>query len=314
MVYDVAIIGAGPAGMSAALYTGRSKLKTRVIEKHLAGGQMLLTEHIENIPGAYRVSSFEWVEVLKKQLADLPDVALTEESVVEKCEGDAGSFRVRVKTQATGQLETIEARSVILGMGAQPKRLGLKGEHELTGRGVSYCATCDGPLFRDKDVVVIGGGDTALEEALFLKKFAKKVTLVHRRDAFRAAAVLQDKVKSDPKIDLCLGFLPTEVIGAHKVEALRVQPVNGGATRDISCDGIFIFVGFAPDTMFTRGFVELQEDGSIKTDENMMTSRPGVFAAGDCRLRPFYQVVTACSDGAIAAHAAGKFLEKMTSA
>jgi thioredoxin reductase (NADPH) len=308
------IVGAGPAGMTAALYAGRSKHKTRVIEKHSVGGQMLLTELIENFPGALRMNSFDWVDVLKKQVAELTDVEVTEESVVEKIEGEAGHFRLRVKSQTTGRSETLEAKTVILAMGAVPKRLGLKGEKELTGRGVSYCATCDGPLYRGKDVVVIGGGDTALEEALFLRKFAGKVTLVHRRDAFRAAAVLQEKIKADPKISLKLGFVPLEIVGSNKVEGLSVQPVQGGPLETIACDGVFIFVGFIPDTGFLQGLLSLNEDGSIKTDEKMVTSLPGVFAAGDCRLRPFYQVVTACSDGAIAAYAAGKFLEKMTAA
>lgn len=314
MVYDIVIVGGGPAGMTAALYAGRAKHRTRVIEKHSVGGQMLLTESIENFPGAYRMNSFDWVDVLKKQVAELPDVEVTQESVVEKLEGSAGHFRLCVKAQSTGQSEDLQARTVILAMGAVPKRLGLKGEKELTGRGVSYCATCDGPLYRDKEVAVIGGGDTALEEALFLRKFAKKVTLVHRRDAFRAAAVLQDKIKADPKIFLKLGFVPIEIIGKDRVGGLSVQRVGGDQTQTIACDGVFIFVGFIPDTSFLQGSLGIGDDGCIKTDQSMMTSSPGVFAAGDCRLRPFYQVVTACSDGAIAAHAAGKLLESMTAA
>ncbi|QAT16611.1 thioredoxin-disulfide reductase [Candidatus Velamenicoccus archaeovorus] len=312
MVYDVVIVGAGPAGLTAALYAGRSKLKTKILEKEAVGGQILLTELIENFPGVYRMNSFDWVEVVKKQLADLDQVELQESAGVDKLEKNGKEFRLHVHSDAAGGPEVLEAKSIILATGARPRRLGVPGENKLTGRGVSYCATCDGPLFRDKNVVVVGGGETALEEALYLSRFVKTVTIVHRRQGLRATALIQERVAKDPKIRLKLEFVPLEVVGASRVEALKIRNVADKHEESLACDGVFVFIGFNPETAFLEGMLETTQEGYILTDERMMASVEGVFVCGDCRKRPLNQVVTACSEGAIAAYAAARFLEQAT--
>jgi thioredoxin reductase (NADPH) len=312
MVYDVVIVGAGPAGLTAALYAGRSKLKTKLLEKDAVGGQILLTELIENFPGVYRMNSFDWVEVVKKQLADLDQIELQEGAGVDKLEKNGKEFRLHVHSDTAGEPEVLEARSIILATGARPRRMGIPGENKLTGRGVSYCATCDGPLFRDKNVVVVGGGETALEEALYLSRFVKTVTIVHRRQGLRATALIQERVAKDPKIRLKLEFIPIEVVGASRVEALKIQHVTDKHEELLACDGVFVFIGFNPETAFLEGMLKTTEEGYILTDERMMASVEGVFVCGDCRKRPLNQVVTACSEGAIAAYAAARFLEQAT--
>ncbi len=312
MVYEVVIIGAGPAGLTAALYAGRSKLKTKILEKEAVGGQILLTELIENFPGVYRMNSFDWVEVVKKQLADLDQVELQEGASVDKLEKIGKSFRLHVHNDTASGPQVLEAKSVILATGARPRRLGIPGENKFTGRGVSYCATCDGPLFRDKNVVVVGGGETALEEALYLSRFVKTVTILHRRQGLRATALIQERVAKDPKIRLKLEFIPVEVAGASRVEALKIRHVADQHEESLACDGVFVFIGFNPETAFLEGMLKTTEEGYILTDERMMASVEGVFVCGDCRKRPLNQVVTACSEGAIAAYAAARFLEQAT--
>jgi len=309
MIHDVVIIGAGPAGLTAALYAGRARLKTLVLDKAVAGGQVLLTEVIENFPGVPDMKSFEWVEDLKKQATALPDVTLREGAAAGKVTKTKTGFQVAVVPEADGPSGTQEARSVIVATGALPKRLDIPGEKELTGKGVSYCATCDGPLYRDKDVAVVGGGNSALEEALHLTRFAAKVTVVHRRDTFRGVAVLDERVRAHEKIALCLEAVPVAVEGEGRVRGLKVKNVRTGKEETLACEGIFVFVGSVPDTDFLQGVVETDENGCVRTDEMMATSCRGVFACGDCRRRPFYQIVTACAEGALAAHAAGKYLE-----
>lgn len=308
-MHDLIIIGGGPAGLTAALYAGRARLKTKVLEKLNLGGQVLLTDTIENYPGIYKMNSADWVDVLKKQVAELDDIAICEEAAVEKLESCGGFFKVFSVSEVTGAKDIFEARCVIIATGASPKRLGIKGESEFTGRGVSYCATCDGPLFKGKKVVVVGGGNTAVEEALFLRKFASHVTLVHRRDALRAAAVLQERVKKDEQIAVCWDSVPGEIMGRGCVESVRVKNTKTGKEDIISCDGVFIFVGFNPETDFLKGLLDLNPAGYIVTDEAMQSSCAGIFATGDCRQRPLNQVVTACSDGAIAVSSVGRFLE-----
>ncbi len=308
-MYDVIIIGAGPAGLTAALYAGRAKLKTRLLEKHAVGGQILLTELIENFPGVYNMNVHAWIEVIKKQLADLKDVETTEEVRVDKVEKQGDIFKTHIMSQADNNKVVLESHAVIVATGASPRRLGIKGEEAFIGRGVSYCGTCDGPLFKNKDIALIGGGETALEEALYLRRFARKLTIIHRRNALRASAVLQDRVKADEKIHLQLETVPVEVVGKSRVEAIKIRNVNTQAEELIHCEGIFVFIGSDPDTEFLKGFIDANEGGYIMTDENMATSVKGVFACGDCRLRPFKQVVTACSDGAIAAYSVVKFME-----
>jgi len=309
LAIDVVIIGAGPAGLTAALYAGRSKLKTRLVEKSFAGGQILLTELIENYPGVYEMKSSKWVEAAKKQISVLSDVELAEDTKVEKIENKDGIFQTHVVSNVTGSSDIYVSRCIIIAAGSQPRRLGVKGEEALIGHGVSYCATCDGPLFKNKDVVMIGGGDAALEEALYLRKFVKSLTICHRRGEFRAAALLQDRIKADKGIFIKWDSVPVEILGKTRVDGIKVKNIKSQREDILHCGGIFIFIGSDPDTGFLNGILDLNAAGYVVTDESMVSSLPGVFAAGDCRARPFNQVVTACSDGAIAAFSVRKFLD-----
>ncbi len=309
MFYDVVIIGAGPAGLTAALYCGRSKLRTKVVEKLSCGGQILLTELIENFPGVYQMNSFDWVDMVRKQLLDLESVEIQEEVSIKNIEDHNGIFRATAVFNSDGHEEVYESHCVIVATGAQPKRLGIKGEEAFIGRGVSFCATCDGPLFKDRSVVLVGGGDTAIEEALYLSKFAKNVTIVHRREALRAAAILEDRAKKNEKISFCWNSLPVEILGKTRVEGIKLRDVKTQIEDVLACDGVFVFIGFVPDTKFISNLIDLNEQGYVITNDNLESSYTGVFACGDCRVRPFIQVVTACSEGAIAAFSAAKFLE-----
>jgi thioredoxin reductase (NADPH) len=213
-----------------------------------------------------------------------------------------------VHTDGQKDPEVLQTRSVILAMGSRPRKLGIPGEEKLIGRGVSYCATCDGPFFRDKDVVVVGGGETALEEALYLTRFARTVTVLHRRQALRASSLIQERVRQNSKICLKLEFVPLEALGTSRVEGIRIQHTADRHEETLACEGIFVFVGFNPDTGFLEGALQAGEDSSLLTDERLKTSLEGVFACGDCRKRPLNQVVTACAEGALAAYEVNKFL------
>lgn len=309
MYYDVVIVGGGPAGLTAALYAGRAKLKVRLLEKYSLGGQILLTDTIENFPGVYQMNAYAWVETLKKQLTDLSDIDRTEEVRAEKVESQDGAIETHIVFQGDNHKEALDSKCLIIATGAVPRKIGIKGEEAFVGRGVSYCGTCDGPLFKNKEIVLVGGGDTALEEALYMCRFAKKITLVHRRGALRAAAILQERVKKEKKIELLLEAVPVEIIGKTRVEGIKIKRLKPGTETVLPCDGVFVFIGSDPDTQFLKGVLDMDKDGYIVTDANMMTSCAGIFAAGDCRVRPFKQVVTACSDGAIAAFSVIKFLE-----
>lgn len=310
-MYDVIIIGAGPAGLTAAIYCGRSKLRTKIIEKSQPGGQINLTEEIENFPGAFKTSSKDLALTMVRQVRELKDVELDEFKEVTglKCEGKiievTGNSSI-----VTDDTFSYKCKALIIASGAQPKRLGLKGEDQFIGKGVSYCAVCDAPFFQDKEVVLIGGGDTALEEALYLTKFAKKVKIVHRRDALRASGILQERAKNNPKIELILSSVGVEILGDNTVKKLRIKDVKTNQEKDVDCSGVFIFVGYSPNTKFIGDVLELDKEEYINTDERLQTKSKGVFACGDCRKRPFRQVVTACGEGALAAHLIEQYLSK----
>jgi thioredoxin reductase (NADPH) len=206
---------------------------------------------------------------------------------------------------------THQTKSIIIATGAQPKRLGVEGEERLIGRGVSYCGTCDGPLFRDKEIVVIGAGDRAVEEAIFLSGYAKKVTLVHRRNELRASGILQEKAQKNPKINFVLESVVEEIIGQNRVEGLKIKNAKTESLNTIACQGVFIFVGIKPNTDFIKNQLHLDESGYIITDQNLKTSRESIFASGDCRKKSLYQVISACSEGATAADSAQKYLLKL---
>lgn len=310
-MYDVIIIGAGPAGLTAAIYCGRSKLHTKVIEKGQPGGQINLTETIENFPGAFKTNSKDLAVTMVRQVKELEDVELDEFNEVISIKRKGDTMEVSGNSSiVTDDTFSYKCKALIIASGADPKRLGLKGEEDFIGKGVSYCAVCDAPFFKDKEVVLIGGGDTALEEAFYLTKFAKKVKIVHRRDALRASGILRDRAKSNPKIELILDSVGVEVLGENTVKKLRIKNVKTNQESDIDCSGVFIFVGYSPNTEFIKNSLDLDSERYITTDEEMATKTKGIFACGDCRKRPFRQIVTACGEGAVAAHLAEQYLSK----
>ncbi|MFH0913025.1 MAG: thioredoxin-disulfide reductase [Candidatus Omnitrophota bacterium] len=299
-MHDLVIIGGGPAGLTAGLYAGRFRLKTLLLEKISLGGQVILTPSIENFPGFVGgVSTEKLISAMHKQIEELGVEIKTDE--VFRVVYDSG-FKIK------GKEGEYPAKAVIIATGAQPKRLGIPGEDRLTGRGVSYCGTCDGPLFRNKDIVVIGGGDRAIEEAIFLSGYARKVSIIHRRQSLRASGILEERAGENPKINFVLDTLVDEIVGKDKVEGVRVKNSNTGSTDNISCQGVFIFVGIEPSTAFIKNQLNTDENGFIMTDQELKTSQEGIFACGDCRKKSLYQVITACAEGAEAADSVHKYL------
>ncbi len=299
MDYDVVIIGGGPAGLTAALYASRAKLKTLLVESYTVPGQAIITDSIENYPGFVDgVNGFELIEKFKKQAQKFGTELKT--GNVKKIEKDPKGWKVEVEGK------TISSFSVIIASGARSRKLGVPGEEKFQGKGVSYCATCDGALYKDKEVVLVGGGDTSIEEAIFLTKFVKKVKVVHRRDRLRATKILQERALSNKKIEFIWESNVVEILGDNKVQGVRTSK---GA--DILCEGVFIFVGYIPNTDFVKGLVKLDKSGYILADDDMKTSKKGIFACGDCRKKLLRQVITACGDGATAAFSAQHYVETL---
>ena len=298
----VLILGSGPAGLSAALYAARAELNPVVLTGMQLGGQAALTHAIENYPGfPTGVGGAELGELFQKQAEHFG--AVTEFDMANNVDLSQRPFKV---TTDSGEYL---ADVLIVGTGASPTHLNIPGETELTGRGVSYCATCDGWFFKDKKVVVVGGGDSALEEALFITRYASSVTIIHRREEFRAGAILQKRAKDHPKINFLLNTVVTEVVGVDKMEALKLKNVKTGEETIFEADGLFIFIGHIPNTQMFKGKLEMSELGYIKINDKMETSIPGVFAAGEAADPHFRQVVTSAGMGAAAAIQATRFLE-----
>ncbi|PIW67714.1 MAG: thioredoxin-disulfide reductase, partial [Candidatus Omnitrophica bacterium CG12_big_fil_rev_8_21_14_0_65_42_8] len=273
MDYDVIIIGGGPAGLTAGIYASRARVKTLLIESFSVICQAVTTDHIENYPGFPEgVNGFELIEKFKKQAEKFGTEFIAAE-VKEIKETKPG-------WQIVTEDKTYTASSIIIATGASPKRLDVPGEDKFRGRGVSYCATCDGALFKNKEVAVVGGGDTALEEALFLTRFAKKVTVIHRRNALRGTKILQERSFANKKIEIAWDSVVTEITGSGKVAGVKIKNVKTNAITDFSCDGIFICVGYTPNTGFLKDAVPLDEAGYIISDDNCLTSKAGIFAAG----------------------------------
>ena len=303
-IYDTIIIGGGPAGLTAGIYLGRARMKVLLIEKAMPGGQAVLTESIENYPGfAEGVSGPELMQQMEKQ-AKRFGLTIGNGEVKEL----KGEEKDKIKIVKTGEQE-YKALTVIVASGTEAKKLGVPGEEELRGKGVSYCATCDAPFFFNQKVVVVGGGDTALEEALYLTKFAREVAIIHRRDKWRATRILQERVFSHPQINFIWDSVITEISGKDKVEGVFIKNVKTGEKKEIPCKGVFVFVGSLPNTNFLTGIVKLDEDGYILTDDQMKTSQEGIYACGDVRRKILRQVITACGEGATAAFAAEKYVE-----
>lgn len=300
MVHDVVIIGGGPAGLTAGIYVKRAMLDAVLLEKMGIGGQIIVTDVVENFPGFLEISGADLAIKFEQQALKfgLEMKSMYEVSAIE----DRGLTKV-VKT-SDGDIET---KSVIIASGTTPKKLGAKGELDFIGRGVSYCATCDGFFFRDKEVVVIGGGDSAITEAIYLTKMAKKVTVVHRRNELRAEKINQEHAFSNPKISFVWDSVLEEIAGKNIVEKVILRNLKTNATSELKTDGVFIYVGLIPNTAFAD--VKKDEWGFIIANDKMETSVKGIFVAGDCRVTPLRQIATAVGDGAIAAVSAERYLE-----
>ena len=301
--YDCIIIGAGPAGLGAALYAARDRFKTLVLEKLVPGGQINTTDRIENYPGIERIDGPGLIERMQKQATDFGAEIKTSSEVTALKKLNDNNIDVSCDN------DKFITRAVILAPGSDYRRLGVPGEEEFrnAGAGVSYCGTCDAPFFKGKQVVAVGGGNTALEETLHLTKFAAKVTLIHRRDEFRATKVLQEEIQAkaeEPNSNLIIKYstVATAIEGERKVQSIKLKNVKTGEEKSYPCDGVFIFVGMVPNTNFLKGFVDLTANGFIKCDcAYLRTKVPGVFAAGDCRVGAAMQLATAVGDGVLAA-------------
>lgn len=306
-IYDIVIIGAGPAGLAAGSYAGRARMDTLIIEKAQVGGQISITDEIENYPGGIEHETGpSLVARMAKQAEDFGAKRISDTIVDVQLEGDVKVVK--------GQKEEYYGKTVILATGAFPRPIGCPGEKEHIGRGVSYCATCDAAFFEDMEIYVVGGGDSAVEEALYLSKFGRKVTIIHRRDELRAAKSIQEKAFANPKIEFMFNSAVEEIKGEPLVSSMVIKNTVTGelttvnANEDDGIFGIFVFVGFNPNTELFKDKVEM-EYNYIITDDNMKTNIPGVFAAGDLRVKSLRQVITAAADGAIAATQAEKYIE-----
>jgi thioredoxin reductase (NADPH) len=299
-MYDLIIVGGGPGGLTAGIYAKRAQLKTLLLEKMGIGGQICMSDVIENYPGFKSIGGIELMKLFEEQARGFGlEIKLAEVTAIK----DMCHYK---------ELETSEgpmqAKTVIISTGARPRRLGVPGEAEFIGRGVSFCATCDGFFFKDREVAVVGGGDAAFKEGNYLSKMVKKVHLIHRRDKFRGEKITQDKALKDPKYEFHLNKVVEEVKGGVMgVQGVRLKDTLTGVTSELAVDGVFVFIGISPNTGFTD--VAKDDYGFIKADRLLQTSMPGVFAVGDCRVTALRQVATAVGDGAVAAVEAERFIE-----
>jgi thioredoxin reductase (NADPH) len=301
IMYDLIIIGGGPAGLTAALYGARGGLQTAVLEAMMPGGQAAATERIDNYPGfPDGISGFDLMNSFYKQALNQGAEFIFQQ--VESMELSEPVKKIRTAEQ------TLEAKALIMAAGSKPTFLGVKGEQTFHGRGVSYCATCDGAFYKQKTVAVVGGGNAALEEGVYLTKFAAKVYIIHRRDEFRASRFAVDKAKANPKVAFILDTVVEEIAGQDKVEKIRLQNVKSQARTDLAVDGVFVYIGTQPNTKFVSGYFQTDEKGYIMTDQLLRTSVDAVFAAGDIRNTPLRQVATAVGDGALAAVQVERYL------
>ena len=308
-IYDLIVVGAGPAGLSAALYAGRSKLSTLVLEKSKTGGQIVITHEVANYPGSVREATGpSLISRMVEQVTEFGAEIKSDNVIDVDFTGDIKIVK--------GEKEEYQAKAVIIATGATPRKMGCPGEAEFTGKGVSYCATCDADFFEDFEVFVIGGGDTAVEEAMYLTKFARKVTIVHRRDELRAAKSIQEKAFKNDKLAFMWDSTVEELKGDGILETAVFRNLKTGELTEYKADeedgtfGLFAFVGYVPHSDTFKGHIEMDDWGYIKTDDEMRTNVEGVFAAGDIRPKALRQVVTATADGAIAATLAEKYMEE----
>ena len=305
MIYDVVIIGGGPAGLTAGLYTARARRKSLLIEKGLPGGLVTTTEWVENYPGFEEgIMGVELAQKMEKQAMRF-GLEIIQGSVVDI------SVPNSLKKTILEDSRQYEAKSIILATGAHPRLLKIKGENEFRGKGVSYCATCDGAFYKDRRIAVVGGGDSAVQEAIFLTKFAEIVYVIHRRDELRAEKILQERAFSNPKIKFVWNSIAEKIDGDDAgVNVIHITNVKNGDKYALDVQGVFIYIGYNPNTEFLKGLVSLNKESYIITDENMSSSVPGIFAAGDVRSKQLKQIATAVGDGATAAMAAEKYVEE----
>lgn len=302
--YDVLILGGGPAGLAAAIYAARGAAKTAIVDISMLGGQPSNYLELENYPGFSHIGGYDLMEKFEEH--------------ADKFNIDKYPMQEIQKIDLMSQIKVIEtlgsqfkAKTVIIATGAQAKKLGISGEKEFLGRGVSYCAVCDGAFYRDKIVAVVGGGNAAVEEGMYLTKFAKKVYIIHRRDSLRADKIVQDRAFKNEKVEFVFDTVPVEITGSECVENLVVRNVKTEDVKNLAVEGVFPYIGFAPNVEHLNGQLKQDESGFIVTDEMMQTSIPGVYAIGDVRTTPLRQVITAAADGAVAGCFATRYIEEL---
>ncbi len=302
-LYEVIILGGGPAGLTAGIYLSRAKVKTLIINEGVIGGQMSLTHEIANYPGVENISGYMLSRNMQKQAESFGCKVISSAKITNyKLSEDIKTIEVLNKGK-------FSAKAVIIATGGKSRELGVTGEKEFAGRGVSYCATCDGDFFQDKEIIVVGGGNSALEEAVALTQYASKVTVVHEFDYFQAHKKAIDEAKSHPKIDFILNSTVSEFYGSQSLEKVTVKNLKTGAENEMKTDGVFIFIGYVPQTESFKNIIKLNEKGEITVNSSMMTSLKGVFAAGDCIEKRFRQITTAVSDGTKAALNAIEYIQ-----
>ncbi len=304
MNYDIIIIGAGPSGLTAGIYAARAKAKVLIVNEGSVGGQMVLTHQIENYPGVESISGYQLSKIMRKQAKTFGcDIKTGVELTKISLEGDVKSIEIDSK-------ETFTAKSIIIASGGRSRSLNVKGENEFKGRGISYCATCDGDFYQNMEIIVVGGGNSALEEAVSLTKYASKVTIIHQFDHFQGYQHAIDEAKANPKINFLLESKIVEFLGTEKVEKVKVENLKTGEINEMSIAGVFIFIGYVPQTERFKGIIELNQWGEIIVDENLQTNQKGVFAAGDARVTRTRQITTAVADGTVAALRAVDFINQ----
>ncbi len=303
-IFDIIILGGGPAGLSAAIYAARSAAKVAIIDISMLGGQPSNYLELENYPGYLRIEGFELME----KFEDQADMFGIEKFPMEEIQSIDLTSEIKTITTLNGEFK---AKSVIIATGAQAKKLGVNGEKEFVGRGVSYCAVCDGAFYKDKIVAVVGGGNAAVEEAMYLTRFANKVYLIHRRDELRADKIVQDRAFKNEKLEFIYDTVVKEINGEDLVKSATIENVKTGEVKDLEINGIFPYIGFEPNVDLFNGKVEQDKNGFIVTDATMQTNIKGVYAIGDVRTTPLRQVITAAADGAIAAVYAGRYIETL---
>ncbi len=305
MIYDIAILGAGAAGLTAGIYASRARLNTLILNEGAVGGQMVLTHEIANYPGVENISGYGLANIMKKQARDFGATIKSNVKIANyRLEGDIKEIELADGRQ-------FQARTVILAPGGRPRPLGIPGESEFKGRGISYCATCDGDFFAGKELVVVGGGNSALEEAVSLTKYATKVTIVHQFDHFQAFPHAIREAQENPKIEFLMESELRAVEGKENVERVVVEHLPTGKLSQRAVDGVFVFIGYLPNTETLHSVVQLNERGEIVVDSTMKTNLEGVFAAGDSISKRYRQVTTAVADGTIAALSAGEYLRNL---